>query len=150
MSTANRDRSGWLRRRAQRRQVLRAGATGVVSLAGLAAWAGCSPAATNPAAPTTAPAAGGPASGSGPTATVAPPADAPKYGGVARYPISGDAPHIDPHQTNAPNIVIGGTSLPYSRLVKADAGPNRKGDSFLVAGDLAESWTQPDDLTYVF
>jgi ABC-type transport system substrate-binding protein len=150
MSTSDRDRSGWLRRRARRRSVLRAGASGVVSLAGLAAWAGCSPAPTGPAAPTTAPAAGGPAASGGPTATVAPAGETPKYGGVARYPISGDAPHLDPHQTNAPNIIIGGGSLAYSRLVKADAGPNRKGDSFLVAGDLAESWTQPDDLTYIF
>jgi peptide/nickel transport system substrate-binding protein len=77
-------------------------------------------------------------------------AAAPKYGGTYRTPVTGEAPHMDTHQTNNNIINVGGISLAYSRLVKLYSGPNRRGEDAEVRGDLAESWTQADDVTYTF
>ena len=41
-------------------------------------------------------------------------------------------------------------SFAYSRLVKVKAGPSVKPMTYPIEPDLAESWTQPDDKTYVF
>jgi peptide/nickel transport system substrate-binding protein len=41
-------------------------------------------------------------------------------------------------------------SFAYSRLVKVKAGPSVKPMTYPVEPDLAESWTQPSDTTYVF
>ena len=41
-------------------------------------------------------------------------------------------------------------SLVYSRLVKVKAGPSVKPMTYPIEPDLAESWTQPNDTTYVF
>jgi peptide/nickel transport system substrate-binding protein len=41
-------------------------------------------------------------------------------------------------------------SFAYSRLVKVKAGPSVKPMTYPIEGDLAESWLQPNDTTYVF
>jgi len=41
-------------------------------------------------------------------------------------------------------------SFIYSRLMKVKAGPMVKPGTYPVETDLAESWTQPSDTTYVF
>src|SRR5262245_24250355 len=41
-------------------------------------------------------------------------------------------------------------SFAYSRLVKVKAGPAVKPMTYPIEPDLAESWTQPSDTTYVF
>src|SRR5262245_13111724 len=105
MEMATRNRwDGWSRRRLARRRVLQGGAVGVVSLAGLAA--GCNPTSTAPAAPATAPAA----AAAVPTVAPAPAAPAVKLGGIYKYPVTSETPHLDPHLTADGNIVAGGTS----------------------------------------
>jgi peptide/nickel transport system substrate-binding protein len=42
------------------------------------------------------------------------------------------------------------TSFTHSRLLKHRAGPGVRPGSFQLEGDLAESWTQPSETTYVF
>ena len=41
-------------------------------------------------------------------------------------------------------------SFAYSRLVKVKAGPSVKPMTYPIEPDLAESWTQPNDTTYIF
>ena len=41
-------------------------------------------------------------------------------------------------------------SFTHSRLVKVKAGPSVMPGFLPIEGDLAESWTQPNDRTYVF
>jgi peptide/nickel transport system substrate-binding protein len=41
-------------------------------------------------------------------------------------------------------------SFAYSRLVKVKAGPSVKPMTYPIEADLAESWTQPNDTTYLF
>jgi peptide/nickel transport system substrate-binding protein len=38
----------------------------------------------------------------------------------------------------------------HSRLVKHKAGPDVVAATFAIEGDLAESWSQPNETTYVF
>ena len=80
----------------------------------------------------------------------APPAWAqtPKRGGVLT--IRGwDPPHFDPHLTVSYKTHIA-YSFTHSRLVKHKAGPGLQPGVFSIEGDLAESWTQPNENTYVF
>ena len=80
----------------------------------------------------------------------APPAWAqtPKRGGVLT--IRGwDPPHFDPHLTVSYKTHIA-YSFTHSRLVKHKAGPGLQPGVFSVEGDLAESWSQPNENTYVF
>src|SRR5712691_2120458 len=75
-------------------------------------------------------------------------AQTPKRGGTFR--IRGEDPvHFDPHQTQAFRTMTN-LSIAYSRLVKVKAGSAVAPNTAPVEGDLAESWTRPNDTTYVF
>ena len=60
-----------------------------------------------------------------------------------------DPPHFDHDQTISYKTHITMT-LTHSRLVKHKAGPAVQPGTFPIEGDLAESWTQPNETTYVF
>jgi peptide/nickel transport system substrate-binding protein len=60
-----------------------------------------------------------------------------------------DPPHFDPHLTVAYKTITP-NSFALSRLVRHKAGPAIAPGTFTIEGDLAESWTQPNDTTYVF
>ncbi|HEV2054401.1 MAG TPA: ABC transporter substrate-binding protein [Methylomirabilota bacterium] len=85
-------------------------------------------------------------------AVLAPPstalAQAPKRGGTLTVRVW-DPPHFDPYLTVAfkTQIVY---SFTHSRLLKHKAGPGVQPGSFVLEGDLAESWSQSNDTTYVF
>jgi peptide/nickel transport system substrate-binding protein len=77
-------------------------------------------------------------------------AQAPKRGGVFRIrgedPISGLDPHlVVNHQRINTNL-----SFTHSRLVRIKSGAQVKPGTLTVEPDLAESWTQPNETTYVF
>ncbi|MBI1847268.1 MAG: ABC transporter substrate-binding protein [Candidatus Rokubacteria bacterium] len=75
-------------------------------------------------------------------------AQTPKRGGTASVRIY-DPPHFD-HMliiSFKTNIAL---SFTHSRLVKHKTGPGVAPGTFPLEGDLAESWTQPNDTTYVF
>jgi peptide/nickel transport system substrate-binding protein len=75
-------------------------------------------------------------------------AQQPRRGGVVT--IRGwDPPHFDPHLTIAYRTITP-ISFTHSRLIKYKAGPSVAPGQFILEGDLAESWTQPNDTTYVF
>jgi len=73
----------------------------------------------------------------------------PKRGGTLRLTFQADPLHFDPHQTLS-FVTMVPLSFVYSRLVKVKAGPTVKPMTYPVEPDLAESWTQPNDTTYVF
>jgi len=84
-------------------------------------------------------------------AMTAPPlarAQSPRRGGVLTVRVW-DPPHFDPYLIVAfkTQIVY---SFTHSRLLKHKAGPGVQPGHFVLEGDLAESWSQPDDTTYVF
>jgi peptide/nickel transport system substrate-binding protein len=60
-----------------------------------------------------------------------------------------DPPHFDPFQTISYKTHIA-LSFTHGRLLRHRAGPGVVPGTFPVEGDLAESWTQPSDTTYVF
>src|SRR5881398_2085018 len=77
-------------------------------------------------------------------------AQTPKRGGVLRIrgedPVTGFDPHlVVNHHRIATNL-----SFTHSRLVKVKAGPSVVPGTLPVEPDLAESWSQPNDRTYVF
>jgi len=75
-------------------------------------------------------------------------AQAPRRGGTLTTR-GWDPPHFDPMLTS--NFKTHTTfSFTHSRLVKHKAGPAVAPGSFPIEGDLAESWTQPDETTYIF
>jgi peptide/nickel transport system substrate-binding protein len=76
-------------------------------------------------------------------------AQTPKRGGVLRMTVLADPLHFDPHQTIS-FLTMVPLSLVYSRLVKVKAGPSVRPMTYPVEPDLAESWTQQNDTTYVF
>jgi len=76
-------------------------------------------------------------------------AQTPKRGGVLRLTFQADPVHFDPHQTIS-FVTMVPLSFVYSRLVKVKAGPAVKPMTYPIEPDLAESWTQPNDTTYVF
>jgi peptide/nickel transport system substrate-binding protein len=131
-------------RRLSRRRVVQGGA----ALLGLG-LAGCTTTSETPTAqlaPTTGPAASPTArAGAQPAATAAP---RPKAGGVLRTMATAGEPNLEPHTTGIASGV--GASICYSTLLTYKWGPDIKPPSYIPTGDLAESWTQPDDLTYVF
>jgi ABC-type transport system substrate-binding protein len=106
---------------------------------------------SNPAVPTVPSAAGAstPTSAGAPAGTATPAAAAPKYGGMLRSIGTTAERNLDPHVLNG-----GGNSLSsgvcYSQLLMYKWGPDVKVPSYVPTGDLAESWDQPDDLTYSF
>ena len=75
-------------------------------------------------------------------------AQSPKRGGTLT--IRGwDPPMFDPMLTTAYRVQIP-LSFTHSRLVRHKAGPSVVPGTFPIEGDLAESWTQPNETTYVF
>jgi peptide/nickel transport system substrate-binding protein len=75
-------------------------------------------------------------------------AQTPKRGGTLSIRTY-DPPHFDPFQTISFKTHIA-LSFTHSRLLKHKAGPSVVPGTFPVEGDLAESWTQPNETTYVF
>ena len=57
--------------------------------------------------------------------------------------------HFDPQQTVAFTTMVP-LSFTHSRLVKVKAGSVVKPGTTPIEPDLAESWTQPNDTTYIF
>ena len=76
------------------------------------------------------------------------PAQTPKRGGTLAIR-TWDPPHFDPFQTISYKTHIA-LSFTHSRLLKHKAGPGVVPGTFPIEGDLAESWTQPSETTYVF
>jgi peptide/nickel transport system substrate-binding protein len=75
-------------------------------------------------------------------------AAAPKPGGIAR--LRGyDPPHFDPH-LNVSYRLHTLLSFTHSRLLRHKFGPEVTPGSFLVEGDVAESWENPNPTTYIF
>jgi len=60
-----------------------------------------------------------------------------------------DPPHFDPHLTISYKINTI-YSFTHSRLLRHKAGPAVTPGTFPLEGDLAESWSQPNETTYVF
>ena len=75
-------------------------------------------------------------------------AQAPRRGGTLSLRLW-DPPHWDPHLTVSYKTHIA-YSFTHSRLLKHKAGPAVTPGIFPIEGDLAESWTQPNETTYVF
>src|SRR5436190_20852586 len=76
-------------------------------------------------------------------------AQTPKRGGTFRLRIHVAPVHFDPQQTVAfPTMQA--MSFTHSRLVKVKAGSSVKPGTQPLEPDLAESWTQPNDTTYIF
>ncbi|HEY7539185.1 MAG TPA: ABC transporter substrate-binding protein [Methylomirabilota bacterium] len=75
-------------------------------------------------------------------------AQTPKRGGTLALR-TWDPPHFDPFQTISYKTHIA-LSFTHSRLLKHRAGPSVVPGTFPIEGDLAESWTQPNETTYIF
>jgi len=75
-------------------------------------------------------------------------AQTPKRGGTITIR-AWDPPLFDPMLTTAYRVHVA-LSFTHSRLVKHKAGPSVVPGTFPIEGDLAESWTQPNETTYVF
>jgi len=75
-------------------------------------------------------------------------AQSPKRGGTLSLRLW-DPPHFDPHLTISYKTHIALT-FTHSRLLKHKAGPGVVPGTFPIEGDLAESWTLPNDTTYIF
>ena len=75
-------------------------------------------------------------------------AQSPKRGGTISLRLW-DPPHWDPHLTISYKTHIA-YSFTHSRLLKHKAGPGIPPGTFPIEGDLAESWTQPNETTYIF
>jgi len=75
-------------------------------------------------------------------------AQTPRRGGTLTIRVW-DPPHFDPYLIVAfkTQIVY---SFTHSRLLRHKAGPSVLPGSFVLEGDLAESWSQPDETTYLF
>jgi peptide/nickel transport system substrate-binding protein len=133
-----------LGRRITRRDFVRGGAA-TVAATGITTLAGCTGATT--ASPTAPPAAPPPPAAAGAaTATAAPPPV--KYGGIYHEGDRSDMPNLDPHEIVSYSFHVTGAGIAYSKLMqfRTDVSP----DQLIPTGDLAESWEQPDDTTYIF
>ena len=75
-------------------------------------------------------------------------AQTPKRGGTLTLRLW-DPPHWDP-QLQISYKTHTALTFTHSRLVKHKAGSTVQPGSFPIEGDLAESWTQPNETTYVF
>ena len=75
-------------------------------------------------------------------------AQTPKRGGTLSIR-TWDPPHFDPFQTISYKTHIA-LSFTHSRLLRHKAGPSVVPGTFPIEGDLAESWTQPNETTYLF
>lgn len=143
------NRRSWQLRRFPRRAVLRGG---VVTAAGLGIAACTNSAATPTPAPAAAVATPA-AANAAPTAAVAAsptPALTAKYGGTLRLNGGrGQYPHMDPHQTSSSSLFGLGLGLAYNRLMKLRL-EGVEMPAYLPVPDLADSFEQPDELTYIF
>jgi ABC-type transport system substrate-binding protein len=75
-------------------------------------------------------------------------AQTPKRGGTLTIH-AWDPPHFDASLVHAYKTRVA-ISFTHSRLLRHRAGAGVKPGSLMIEGDLAESWTQPSDTTYVF
>jgi peptide/nickel transport system substrate-binding protein len=75
-------------------------------------------------------------------------AQTPKRGGTLSVRVW-DPPHWDPMLTVSYKTHVA-LSFTHGRLLKHRAGPGVQPGTFPIEGDLAESWTQPNETTYVF
>ena len=74
----------------------------------------------------------------------------PKRGGTLSLRLW-DPPHFDPHAPGGLSYKLHiALTFSHSRLVKHRAGPGVKPGTFPIEGDLAQSWTQVNETTYVF
>jgi len=77
-------------------------------------------------------------------------AQTPKRGGILRIAFQSDpVTGFDPQQTIS-FVTQVPLSFTHSRLLKVKAGPSVKPMTYPIEADLAESWTQPNETTYVF
>jgi ABC-type transport system substrate-binding protein len=112
---------------------------------------GCAGTTATPTAPpaaaavaTSAPAAAAPAP---PTASAA----QPKLGGAVHSIATSAARSLEPHLSSGLSSAGSvGPAICYSGLLTFKWGPDIQAPTYIPTGDLAESWTQPDDLTYLF
>ena len=77
-------------------------------------------------------------------------AQAPRRGGVFRIRGEDATTGFDPHLFANHHRISTNLSFTHSRLVKVKAGPSVVPGTLPVEPDLAESWSQPNDRTYVF
>src|SRR5437660_8111046 len=82
----------------------------------------------------------------GPVAAIA---QTPKRGGTLRLTFQAEPRYFDPRRPLS-FVTMVPLSFAYSRLVKVKAGASVKPMTYPVEPDLAESWTQPNDTTYIF
>jgi len=75
-------------------------------------------------------------------------AQVPKRGGVFRLPLA--QPPMFDHQLTVNWTTQIAVSFTHSRLVKVKAGPSVVPGTFPLEPDVAESWSQPTETTYVF
>jgi ABC-type transport system substrate-binding protein len=73
---------------------------------------------------------------------------APRRGGTLTVR-AWDPPHFDPMLTVSYKTHVA-LSFTHSRLLKHRAGPGIAPGTFPIEGDLAESWSQPNETAYVF
>lgn len=132
--------------RLSRRRVLQGAVIGAAGL-GLA---GCT---TTSATPTAAPAATAPAAAAAVQPTTAPQPTAapqPKRGGTVKTMATLTERNLEPHATGGITGGSVGAAVCYSTLLTYKWGPDIPAPSYIPTGDLAESWTQADDLNLVF
>jgi len=77
-------------------------------------------------------------------------AETPQRGGVFRIRGEDATTGFDPHLVANHHRIATNLSFTHSRLVKVKAGPAITPGTLPLEGDLAESWSQPNDRTYVF
>src|SRR5215470_1998969 len=77
-------------------------------------------------------------------------AQPPKRGGIFRIrgedPVSG----LDPHLVVNHHRIATNLSFTHSRLVRVRSGEQVKPNTLPLEPDLAESWIQPNDTTFIF
>jgi ABC-type transport system substrate-binding protein len=134
------------RRRIHRRAFVR-GTAVAGAVAGIASLAGCSPPiSTAPATSSAAVAPTPPPAAAQPTPAATATAQA-KLGGTFRISTQGETPSLDLHQV--PTLVLHtGPAIAWSKLLqyRTDVQPGE----LVPTADLAASWEQPDDVTYLF
>jgi len=75
-------------------------------------------------------------------------AQSPKRGGTLT--LRGWDPPMFDHMLQTAYRVQIPITFTHSRLVKHKAGPGVAPATFAIEGDLAESWSQPNETTYIF
>ena len=77
-------------------------------------------------------------------------AETPQRGGVFRIRGEDATTGFDPHLVANHHRIATNLSFTHSRLVRVKAGPSIVPGTQPLEPDLAESWSQPNDRTYVF